>query len=135
MAKFSMKRPVRADYIRKYGFAGDGIWRMDLLKYEEAKNAFDRREANMKAYRNRVKNEEKAIRDYKRTKELNPDVYKAGGERAVKNLVKINNTHKSISERKPAAAKSFNEFKSLRETLGLTSTKKDYEDYLFRLKK
>ena len=66
MAKFSMKRPVRADYIHKYGFAGDRIWRMELLKYEEAKNAFDRREANMKAYRDRVKNEEKAIRDYKK---------------------------------------------------------------------
>ena len=51
MAKFSMKRPVRADYIRKYGFEGDSRWRLDLLKYQEAKNAFERREANMKTYR------------------------------------------------------------------------------------
>lgn len=134
MAKFLMKRPIRADYIRKYGFEGDRIWRSDLLKYQEAKNAFDRREANMKAYRDRNKSEEKKARDFERTKSLYPDVYKAGGERAVNHLSKIHNSHAVISERKPQKY-SFDEFKEQRNRLGLTSTKKDYQDYLTRLEK
>ena len=51
MSKFTMKRPIKADYIRKYGFEGERLWRWDLLKYNEAKNAWERRENNMKAYR------------------------------------------------------------------------------------
>ena len=63
MEKFAMKRPLKADYIRKYGFEGERIWRFELLKYEEAKQAFDRRQANIKAYQDKIKNEEKAIRE------------------------------------------------------------------------
>ena len=63
MEKFTLKRPVKADYIRKYGFEGERIWRFELLKYEEAKQAFDRRQANIKAYQDKIKNEEKAIRE------------------------------------------------------------------------
>ena len=48
--KFSMKRPIRADYIHKYGFEGDTIWRWELLKYNEAKNAWEQKEANRKAF-------------------------------------------------------------------------------------
>ena len=63
MEKFTLKRPVKADYIRKYGFEGERIWRFELLKYEEAKQAFDRRQANIKAYQDKIRNEEKAIRE------------------------------------------------------------------------
>ena len=63
MEKFTFKRPVKADYIRKYGFEGERIWRFELLKYEEAKQAFDRRQANIKAYQDKIRNEEKAIRE------------------------------------------------------------------------
>ena len=90
MEKFTMKRPQKADYVNKYGFQGERIWRFELLKYEEAKQAFDRRQANIKAYQEKIKKEQKAIRDYKRTKELYPDVYEAGGESAIKHLAKIN---------------------------------------------
>lgn len=31
------KRPIKADYITKYGFEGERIWRYELLKYNEAK--------------------------------------------------------------------------------------------------
>ena len=50
MEKFKMKRPVKADYIRKYGFQGETLWRWDLLKYNEAKNAWERRQENLKEY-------------------------------------------------------------------------------------
>ena len=50
MEKFKIKRPIQADYIRKYGFQGETLWRWDLLKYNEAKNAWERRQANLKAY-------------------------------------------------------------------------------------
>ena len=50
MEKFTMKRPIRADFIRKYGFQGDTIWRWELLKYNEAKNAWERRQENIKAF-------------------------------------------------------------------------------------
>lgn len=50
MEKFRQKRPIKADYIRKYVFQGDAIWRWDLLKYNEAKNAWKRRQANIKEY-------------------------------------------------------------------------------------
>ena len=50
MEKFKQKRPIRADYIRKYGFQGDAIWRMELIKYTESKNAWERRQANIKEY-------------------------------------------------------------------------------------
>ena len=50
MSKFSMKRPLKADYIRKYGFEGERIWRFELLKYNEAKNAWERKEANRIAF-------------------------------------------------------------------------------------
>ena len=63
MEKFTLKRPVKTDYIRKYGFEGERIWRFELLKYEEAKQAFDRRQANIKAYQDKIRNEEKAIRE------------------------------------------------------------------------
>lgn len=63
MEKFTLKRPVKADYIRKYGFEGERIWRFELLKYEEAKQAFERRQANIKAYQDKIRNEEKAIRE------------------------------------------------------------------------
>lgn len=63
MEKFTLKRPVKADYIRKYGFEGERIWRFELLKYEEAKQAFDRRQANIKAYQQKIKDEEKAVRE------------------------------------------------------------------------
>lgn len=50
MEKFTMKRPIRADFIRKYGFQGDAIWRLELIKYTEAKNAWERRQANLKEF-------------------------------------------------------------------------------------
>lgn len=50
MNKFTMKKPIRADFIRKYGFQGDSIWRLELLKYNEAKIAWERRQANIKAF-------------------------------------------------------------------------------------
>ena len=50
MEKFTMKKPIKADYIRKYGFEGERIWRMELLKYNEAKIAWERRQANLKAF-------------------------------------------------------------------------------------
>ena len=53
--KFTIKRPVKADYVRKYGFEGETIWRWELLKYNEAKNAWEQREKNMKAFRDREK--------------------------------------------------------------------------------
>lgn len=62
MEKFTMKRPQKADYVKKYGFQGERIWRFELLKYEEAKQAFDRRQANIKAYQEKIKKEQKAIR-------------------------------------------------------------------------
>lgn len=127
--KFSMKRPVRSDYIRKYGFQGDAIWRLELIHYNEAKLAWERREANMKAFRKQVA-EEKAR---KRTKELYPDVYNAGGENAIKNLTKMHGQQREILSSKPASTKSFEEFKRSRQQLGLKSTKKDYEDYLVRM--
>ena len=133
--KFNLKKPIRADYIRKYGFEGEGIWRLELLKYEEAKQAFDRRQANMKAYQDRIKNEKKASRDYKRTKELYPDVYEAGGDGAIKNLTKMHDKQRNISKSKTAPKKSFQEFKEAREQLGLKSTQKDYQDYLVRIGK
>ena len=107
MEKFTMKRPVKADYIRKYGFEGERIWRFELLKYEEAKQAFDRRQANLKDYQDKIKNKEKASRE----------------------LVKKVKTEKP----KSAPKKSFEEFKQARERLGLKSTKKDYQDYLVRI--
>lgn len=48
--KFRMKRPVKADYIRKYGFEGESFWRWDLIKYTEEKNAWERRNANLKNF-------------------------------------------------------------------------------------
>ena len=50
MEKFTLKRPIRADFIRKYGFQGDAIWRLELIKYTEAKNAWERRQANLKEF-------------------------------------------------------------------------------------
>ena len=50
MNKFTMKKPIRADFIRKYGFQGDSIWRLELLKYNEAKITWERRQANIKAF-------------------------------------------------------------------------------------
>ena len=44
------KKPIKADYIQKYGFEGERIWRYELLKYNEAKNAYDRQQQNIKAY-------------------------------------------------------------------------------------
>ena len=54
MEKFMMKRPIKADYIRKYGFQGERIWRWDLLKYNEAKIAWERRQANLKEYQKKI---------------------------------------------------------------------------------
>ena len=51
MEKFTQKRPIRADYIHKYGFQGDAIWRLDLIKYTEEKNAWERRQANLREFR------------------------------------------------------------------------------------
>ena len=127
--KFSMKRPIRSDYIKKYGFQGDSIWRMELLRYNEAKMAWERREENMKAFRKRVSEEEAR----KRTKALYPDVYNAGGENAIKNLTKMHDKQRDILNSKPASTKSFEEFKRARQQLGLQSTKKDYDDYLVRM--
>lgn len=50
MEKFTMKRPIKNDYIRKYGFEGEHIWRMELLKYNEAKDAWERRQTNIKKF-------------------------------------------------------------------------------------
>lgn len=50
-----MKRPIKADYIRKYGFEGERIWRFELLKYNEAKIAKERQQANIKAYQKMIK--------------------------------------------------------------------------------
>ena len=61
--KFSIKRPVRKDYIDKYGFEGDGIWRWELLKYNEAKLAWERRQANMKDFHKREAAERKRQKD------------------------------------------------------------------------
>ncbi len=55
MEKFTMKRPIKADYVRKYGFEGERIWRFDLLKYNEAKDAYERRERNIREYQRRVR--------------------------------------------------------------------------------
>ena len=127
--KFSLKRPVRADYIKKYGFQGDSIWRMELIRYNEAKMAWEHREENMKAFRKQVAEEEAR----KRTKNLYPDVYKAGGENAIKHLTKMHDKQREILNSKPAPKKSFEEFKRARQQLGLQSTKKDYDDYLIRI--
>ncbi len=62
-----------------------------------------------------------------------PDVYNAGGEKAVKNLSKMHDKQRAILNSKPAPKKSFEEFKKAREQLGLKSTKKDYQDYLVRM--
>lgn len=59
MEKFKMKRPIKADYIRKFGFEGETIWRWELLKYNEAKNAFENQQKNMKDFHEKVKSEEK----------------------------------------------------------------------------
>ena len=53
--KFYYKRPVKADYIRKYGFEGERIWRLDLLSYTEKKNAYEQKEKNRKAFLKREK--------------------------------------------------------------------------------
>ena len=50
MDKFTLKRPIRADFIRKYGFEGDAIWRLRLLEYNEKKNAYEQRQANIKEF-------------------------------------------------------------------------------------
>lgn len=133
MERFNQKRPIKADYVRKYGFEGERIWRFDLLKYEESKQAFDRRQANIKAYQDKIKNEKKALKNYKRTKELYPDVYNAGGETAIRNLTKMHSKQREILKSKPAPKKLFEEFKQARERLGLKSTQKDYQDYLVRI--
>ena len=56
MEKFTEKRPNRKDYITKYGFQGDTIWRFELLKYEERKMAFERRNQNLKEFHKSLKN-------------------------------------------------------------------------------
>lgn len=50
--KFRQKRPRRQDFIDQYGFEGDAIWRLELLKYEEAKNEWDRYQKGLKKYQN-----------------------------------------------------------------------------------
>ena len=117
MEKFTLKRPVRADYIRKNGFEGEGKWRLELLKYNEAKLAFDRRQANIKAYQDKIRNEEKAIRELAK-------------EQKVKKPKKT-----TAKKSTPAPKKSFEEFKKARKQLGLKSTQKDYLDYLVRIGK
>lgn len=54
-----MKKPIRADYVKKYGVIGDKLWRMDLSKYNEATDAYKKAQANNKAIALRAKKEKR----------------------------------------------------------------------------
>ena len=54
-----MKKPIRADYVKKYGVIGDKLWRMDLLKYNEAADAYKKAQVNNKAIALRAKKEKR----------------------------------------------------------------------------
>lgn len=41
-----MKKPIRSDYVKKYGVIGDKLWRMDLIKYNESNAAYKKAQEN-----------------------------------------------------------------------------------------
>ena len=43
---FKEKPPVRQNFIDKYGFAGDAMYRLERIKWQERKNAWDRKMEN-----------------------------------------------------------------------------------------
>lgn len=43
-----VKKPIRSDYLKKYGIIGDKLWRMDLVKYNEVNAAYKKAQANNK---------------------------------------------------------------------------------------
>lgn len=43
-----MKKPIRSDYVKKYGVIGDKLWRMDLIKYNESNAAYKKAQENKK---------------------------------------------------------------------------------------
>lgn len=57
------KRPIKQNYIDKYGFEGERIWRLDLLKYNEQKNAIEHYNEGLKEQARRAKEEERRTRE------------------------------------------------------------------------
>ena len=52
------KKPVRANYLKEFGFQGDLLWRLDSAKYQDRADALKRQKENLKIQAQRAKQEQ-----------------------------------------------------------------------------
>ena len=64
------KKPVRAEYLKEFGFQGDLLWRLDSAKYQDRVDALKRQKENLRIQAQRARIEEKQIQQLKKEKTM-----------------------------------------------------------------